>query len=99
MTDKGPRIKKIPPGDSHERMTCPECDHIDYNNPPIANVVVATYGDDILFCRRAIEPRIGMWTLPGGYMESGETPQEGGAREAWEEATARVKVGPLLAIY
>jgi len=99
MTDKGPRIKKIPPGDSHERMTCPECDHVDYNNPTVVNIVVATYKDKFLFCRRAIEPSKGRWTLPGGYMESGESLQEGAAREAQEEAGVNVKIGPLLAIY
>lgn len=99
MTDKGPRIKKIPDGDTRERLTCPECDHIDYQNPKIVNVVVATYGDEFLLCRRAIEPSKGYWTLPGGFMENGESPQDGAAREAREEAGADAKVGALIAIY
>ena len=99
MTDKGPRVKKIPPGDSHERLVCPECDHIEYENPKIVNVVVTVYKDEFLLCRRGIEPRKGYWTLPGGYMENGESPQEGALREAFEEAGAKAKIGPLLAIY
>ena len=99
MSDKGKRIKKIPAGDTHERNVCADCDHVEYNNPTIVNIVVATYKNEILFCKRAIEPRIGCWTLPGGYMESGETPQQGAAREALEEAGVKVKIGPLLAMY
>lgn len=96
---KGPRIKKIPDGDSKERLVCPECDHIEYQNPKIVNVVVATYGDKFLFCKRNISPRKGYWTLPGGYMELGETLREGAAREAVEESGATVKPDALLAIY
>ena len=101
MTDncKGPRVKKIPPGDTHERLVCPECDYVEYKNPVIVNVVVAVYGDEFLLCRRDIEPRKGYWTLPGGYMEIGESPQDGAAREAKEEAGADVKVGALIALY
>jgi ADP-ribose pyrophosphatase YjhB (NUDIX family) len=99
MTDKGPRIKIIPPGDSRERLSCPECDYVSYDNPKIVNAVVAVYKDQFLLCRRAIEPGKGLWTLPGGYMENGETLQEGASRETREEAGASINVGPLLAIY
>src|SRR5437879_1118934 len=105
MTDKGPRIKMIPPGDQHERTVCPECDYIAYENPKIINVTVPVYhdkatGEDMfLLARRAINPRKGYWTLPGGFMENGETVQEGARRETSEEAGADVKVGALLAIF
>jgi ADP-ribose pyrophosphatase YjhB (NUDIX family) len=105
MTDKGPRIRKIPEGDSHERLTCPECDHIHYENPHVVNVTVPVYKDPVtgedmfLLARRDIEPRKGYWTLPGGYMENGETPQGGAHRETEEEAGAEVRVGALLVIY
>ncbi len=101
---KGPRVKKIPPGDTHERLVCPECDFIAYENPKIVNIVVATYKnkksgeDEFLLCKRAISP-VGKWTLPGGYMENGETLRKGALREAFEEATTRPKVGALIAIY
>ena len=60
---------------------------------------VATWGDQVLLCKRAIEPRIGFWTLPAGFMELGETSAEGAAREAHEEACAHLEVGPLLCLY
>jgi ADP-ribose pyrophosphatase YjhB (NUDIX family) len=55
--------------------------------------------DKILLCRRAIEPRYGMWTLPAGYLENGETVAEGAARETFEEACARVEKLTPYALY
>lgn len=99
MQDKGTRIKKIPEGDTRERDVCSDCGHIDYKNPVIVNTVVAAYGDEFLLCKRGNEPRKGYWTIPGGYMENGESPQDGAKREAHEEAGADIKIGPLLAMY
>ncbi len=99
MANKGPRVKKIPDGDSHERLVCPECDHIEYQNPKIVNVTVVTYKDEFLLCRRGIEPSKGYWTIPGGYMENGESLKEGALRETFEEAGAKAKAGPLIAIF
>jgi len=52
----------------------------------------------ILLCRRAIEPRLGYWTFPSGFMENGETLQQAAARESLEEAQAQVRIGSLLAL-
>ena len=52
----------------------------------------------ILLCRRAIEPRLGFWTVPAGFMENGETMQHAAARECYEEALAKVEIGSLLAV-
>ena len=52
-----------------------------------------------LLCRRGIEPSLGRWGFPQGYLELGESARDGAAREAWEEAGARVATGPLLAVY
>lgn len=52
----------------------------------------------ILLCRRAIEPRLGYWTIPAGFMENNETVQQGAAREALEESLAAVEIGSPLAI-
>lgn len=97
---RGPRVRCVPPGEDRERLVCPECDHIAYENPKI--VVGSVVTDDngrFLLCRRAIDPRKGYWTLPAGYMELRETTEQGAAREAWEEATARIEIDALLAIY
>src|SRR5690606_30767636 len=86
--------------DTHPRLTCPECDFVHYNNPkPVAVAIVADDAGRILMCRRAIDPRKGYWTLPGGFMERGETLQEGAARETLEEAGATIDVGALIAIF
>jgi ADP-ribose pyrophosphatase YjhB (NUDIX family) len=64
------------------------CDEIHYHNPKIIVGCLATEGQRILLCKRAIEPRYGLWTLPAGFMENGETTADGAARETREEAAA-----------
>ncbi len=78
---------------------CPDCGYIAYQNPLIVVGSVAVWEDRILLCRRAIEPRKGYWTLPAGFMEERESTMEGAAREAWEEARARIAIDSLLAVY
>ena len=91
---------KIPPGDTHSRAVCPACGHIQYQNPkPVVGSVPEWEDGRILLCRRAIDPRHGKWTLPAGFMENGETAAEGAAREALEEANARVEIGELYTFY
>jgi len=90
---------RVPDGDDRERRVCDECGFVAYDNPKIVVGSVATFGDEILLCRRAIEPRKGFWTLPAGYLEHGETPDEGAAREAYEEARAQLEIVDLLAVY
>ena len=102
MTDKrpaGPSVRTIPEGDNRTRLVCPDCGYIEYRNPKIVVGGVCTWQDRVLLARRAIEPRLGLWTIPAGYMEADETTAEGAAREIWEEARARVHVGALLGIY
>lgn len=89
----------IPEGDDRERRICQRCDFIDYVNPRIVVGAVATWDDKILICKRAIEPRLGFWTLPAGFMETGETVEEGACREAQEEACADLDIERILAIY
>ena len=85
----GARIERIaPPGDSHLRAVCPACGGIHYENPKVVVGCIPVYGEQILLCKRAIEPRYGYWTLPAGFMENGETTAEGAARETLEEAGA-----------
>jgi len=98
-TDQGPRIRKIPDGDDRERLTCPDCGYIAYENPKVVAGAVVSVGAQILMCRRAIEPRKGFWTLPAGFLELHETPEEGARREAWEEARARIAIDALLGVY
>ena len=99
MTDRGPRLRLVPEGDNRERLTCPDCGFIHYENPKIVVGSVVSFEDRVLLCRRAIEPRKGLWTLPAGFLELGESPAEGATREAMEEACARIEVLDLLAVY
>lgn len=96
---KGPRLRRVPDGDTQERLTCPDCGHIVYENPKLVAGAVVTVDERVLLCRRAIEPRRGFWTIPAGYMELNETVEEAARREAREEANAEIALDRLLAVY
>lgn len=88
-----------PEGDDKERLVCNGCGFVNYVNPKIVVGAVTEWEGKILMCRRAIEPRKGFWTLPAGFMEEGETTEQGAAREAREEANADLEILSLLAVY
>jgi len=90
---------RIPEGDSLARAVCDACGTIQYQNPKIVVGCVPAHGDRILICKRAIQPRYGLWTLPAGFMETDESAAEGAAREALEEANARVEIEDLYTVY
>lgn len=89
---------RVPPGDNLPRHICVECATIHYQNPKIVVGAVATWGEKILLCRRAIEPRHGYWTLPAGFMENGESTADAAARETLEEACARIEIDALFSV-
>lgn len=91
--------QRVPPGDSLPRYVCDGCHTIHYQNPRMVVGCIPEWEDRILLCRRAIEPRHGMWTVPAGFMENGETTYQGAQRETLEEANARIEMGPLYALY
>lgn len=82
-----------------ERYVCGDCGHIYYSNPKIVVGAVVSFDDKILLCRRAIEPRRGFWTLPAGFLEENETPEDGARREAKEEAECDIVLDALLGVY
>lgn len=90
---------KVPDGDQRQRVVCPNCGYIHYENPKIICGSLVIHDNKILLCRRAIEPRYGYWTLPAGFMEIGETVEQGAARETWEEAEASVINQSLYCMY
>ncbi len=95
---------QVPEGDDRERLVCRNCGWINYVNPKVIVGAVCWWQDQdaverILLCRRAIEPRLGYWTIPAGFMELKETAEQGAAREAWEEATADIEIETLLGLY
>ena len=94
-----PRIEwRVPDGDTVPREVCDACGAIHYRNPKVVVGCLATWEERVLLCRRAIEPRHGLWTLPAGVMENGESLAAGAARETIEEARARVDVGELYTV-
>lgn len=89
----------IPDGDDRLRFVCTECHTIHYQNPRIVAGCLPIFEDKILLCKRAIEPRVGMWTLPAGYLENGETTTEGALREMLEEANARAEIINIYTLF
>lgn len=98
-TAKGPVVLQIPEGDDRERMVCVDCGFVHYDNPRVVAGAVCTWEGKILLCRRAIEPRVGFWTIPAGYLELNETVSDGAKREVWEESGADVEMGALLGVF
>jgi ADP-ribose pyrophosphatase YjhB (NUDIX family) len=89
---------RIPDGDNLPRYVCPACGTIHYQNPKVVVGCLPEWDGQVLLCRRAIEPRHGLWTLPAGFLENAETIQAGAVRETLEEANARVKVDHLYTV-
>jgi ADP-ribose pyrophosphatase YjhB (NUDIX family) len=90
---------RIPDGDDRERFVCNDCLTIHYQNPKIVAGCIPEWGDRILLCKRAIEPRYGLWTVPAGFMENGESTEDAAMRETREEAGADVTITSLYSVF
>jgi ADP-ribose/FAD diphosphatase len=84
--------RRVPPGEDRERDVCGGCGVVHYQNPCMIVGCVVEHEGQVLLCRRGIEPRRGLWTLPAGFLELGESTIQGAVRETLEEASARVRV-------
>ncbi len=93
-----PVTQKIPAGDNLPRHVCIQCEVIHYHNPKIVAGCIPEWEDHILLCRRAIEPRLGLWTFPAGFMEIGASTEHAAIRETKEEAEADVEITSLYAV-
>lgn len=89
----------IPQDDTRCRDVCTQCQTIHYKNPNIVVGTIPVYQDKVLLCKRSIEPRKDLWTLPGGFMEMGETLEQAAVRESVEEANANLVLTRLFSIY
>jgi ADP-ribose pyrophosphatase YjhB (NUDIX family) len=89
---------RVPPGDSLPRHVCDRCNTVHYRNPLVVVGTVPEWEDQVLLCKRAIEPRYGLWTLPAGFMELGETTAQAALRETAEEAKAHVELGDAFTL-
>jgi len=93
-----PIAMTIPPGDTRARHVCANCGMIHYRNPKLVVGTIPEWENGILLCRRAIEPRLGTWTLPAGFMETQESTADAAMRETLEEACARVEIGEMFSL-
>jgi ADP-ribose pyrophosphatase YjhB (NUDIX family) len=73
------------PTDPAKHWHCEACGYTHYVNPRTIVACIAYWQDKILMCRRALEPAVGQWVFPSGFLECGETLQAGAARETFEE--------------
>jgi ADP-ribose pyrophosphatase YjhB (NUDIX family) len=93
-----PIAVRVPTGDSLPRHVCDACGAIHYRNPLLVAGTLPIWDDKVLLCRRAIEPRAGLWTLPAGFMENCETVAQAALRETDEETGARIELDGLFCV-
>jgi ADP-ribose pyrophosphatase YjhB (NUDIX family) len=93
-----PTEYRIPADDNRERAVCTACGTVHYENPVNVVGTLPVWEDRVLLCRRNIEPRYGLWTLPAGFMEMGESTEAGALRETDEEAGARIELEGLFTL-
>lgn len=84
--------------EGRDRLICDD-GHIHYENPNIVAGTIPVFEGRVWLLRRAIEPRLGFWTFPVGFMEMGESVEEAAVRETLEEIGLDVKLTSLLGVY
>lgn len=93
-----PVVQRVPAGDSLPRHVCDHCNIVHYSNPKLVVGTLPVWDDRVLLCRRAIEPRLGKWTLPAGFMENNETTAAAALRETVEESGAHIELGEVFTL-
>lgn len=91
-------VERLVDGDHMPRLVCP-AGHVTWRNPRLVVGTLPVRGGRVYLARRSIQPALGRWTYPGGYLEVGESAQEGARRETEEETRLRVEVGRLIGAY
>lgn len=91
--------EKVLPPDDRPRLACEECGFVLYQNPKVVVGTIPEWRGNVVLVRRGIEPRKGSWSYPGGFLELGETVEEGAIRETKEETNLDIRITSLLNIY
>jgi ADP-ribose pyrophosphatase YjhB (NUDIX family) len=87
------------PTESRPRLVCASCGYIHYLNPKVVCGTLPVEGDKVWLLRRGIEPRLGYWTYPAGFLEIDETTEEAARRETLEEIGCDVEITGLFGVY
>jgi 8-oxo-dGTP diphosphatase len=88
-------IKTIEP----KRLVCRACSFIFYQDPKVVAGTIFTLNGGVVLLRRGVEPAMGKWVFPGGYVDRGESVQEAAVRETLEESRLRVELDGLVDVY
>ena len=91
-------VHRIPEGDNLPRFICEHCDIIHYQNPKLVVGCLPVWNEQVLLCKRAIDPSYGLWTLPAGFMENQESLEEAALRESREEANANLEIQNIYSV-
>jgi ADP-ribose pyrophosphatase YjhB (NUDIX family) len=94
-----PLVERYLAHEERWRLQCEHCGFVHYMNPRVVAAVAPERDGRILLMKRAWEPRAGFWTIPGGFLEMGESAEEGAVRETAEEAGVEVELRGLLGVY
>lgn len=87
-------------GEDRERLSCPSCGHVAYVNPRlVVTALPITDAGEIVLIRRGIEPGVGLWAQPGGFLEVDETVNQAAIRETWEETGLIIEPGEIVGLY
>jgi ADP-ribose pyrophosphatase YjhB (NUDIX family) len=87
-------------GEDRDRHACAACGHIMYVNPRLVVTTLPITDDgEIVLIRRGIEPGLGSWAQPGGFLEVDETVNQGAIRETYEETGLLVEPGEIVGLY
>jgi len=94
-----PLTRRVPEFDNRERLTCPACGYVLYVNPKMAAGTIPYRDGKVALVQRGIEPGLGLWSWPCGYVEIDETVEDCAMRETREESALTVELGELLGVY
>lgn len=95
----GPLATRVVKPAEPARLVCEACGFVFYLGPKVAASAITTIGREIVLLRRAIEPALGKWVVPGGFVDRGETPADAAVRETLEEVNLAVEVDGLVGVY